>query len=103
MPVSPASGASGAPTALLLPHRLSVPDLLTAEYPSFLWKKVRRKDLPEDMAIIAARLLADANVEMEPARGMVEAATRMAFSWIIRRMIVATSRWLMRGAVISLR
>jgi predicted nucleic acid-binding protein len=69
----------GTPEALLLRrHRLLAPDLLVAECANILWKKVRRKDLDEDVAMVAARLLANASVEMEPMRGLLEPATRLA-------------------------
>jgi predicted nucleic acid-binding protein len=71
----------GTPEALLLRrHRLLAPDLLMAECANILWKKVRRKELREELAIIAARLLAGASVEIEAMRGLLEHAARLAIT-----------------------
>jgi len=59
-------------------HRLLAPDLLIAECANILWKKVRRKELSEDEALLAARLLARADIEFAPMRGLLEPATRLA-------------------------
>lgn len=61
-------------------HRLLAPDLLVAECANILWKKVRRKELSEDEALLAARLLARADVEFEPMRALLEPATRLAIA-----------------------
>jgi predicted nucleic acid-binding protein len=39
--------------------RLIAPDLLISECANILWKKVRRRELSKDEAILAARLLTD--------------------------------------------
>lgn len=59
-------------------HRLVAPDLLTAECANILWKKVRRGELSEEEALLAARLLARADIEFEPMRPLLEPATRLA-------------------------
>jgi predicted nucleic acid-binding protein len=59
-------------------HRLLAPDLLVIECGNILWKKVRRRELSEDEAVLAARLLARADIEFEPMRGLLESATRLA-------------------------
>jgi predicted nucleic acid-binding protein len=61
-------------------HRLLAPDLLVAECANILWKKVRRKELYEDEAVLAARLLARSDVEFEPMRALLEPATRLAIA-----------------------
>lgn len=59
-------------------HRLCAPDLLVAECANILWKKVRRGELVEAEALLAARLLERAEVELVPMRRTLEAATRLA-------------------------
>jgi len=49
-------------------HTLSAPDLLLPECANILWKKVRRDELSGDEAVVCARLLARADVELIPAR-----------------------------------
>jgi len=61
-------------------HRLLAPDLLVAECANILWKKVRRKELSKDEAMLAARLLARADIEFEPMRPLLEAATGLAIA-----------------------
>jgi len=61
-------------------HRLLAPDLLVAEVANVLWKKVRRKELAEEEALVAARLLARAEIELEPMRALLEPATRLAIA-----------------------
>lgn len=61
-------------------HRLSAPDLLVAECANILWKKVRRNELTGDEATFAARLLDRADIELVPARGLIEAATNLAIA-----------------------
>ncbi|MGD0103372.1 MAG: type II toxin-antitoxin system VapC family toxin [Rhodopila sp.] len=61
-------------------HRLLAPDLLMAECADVLWKKVRRKELTRDLAMIAPRLLAGANVEIEPMRGLLESTGRLSIT-----------------------
>lgn len=64
--------------ALLRQVRLTAPDLLTAECANILWKKVQRRELTKDEALLAARLLARAEIELLPTRSLLEAATRIA-------------------------
>jgi predicted nucleic acid-binding protein len=59
-------------------HRLYAPDLLVAECANILWKKVRRRELVEAEAMLAARLLERCDVELMPMRRMLEQATRLA-------------------------
>ena len=59
-------------------HRLCAPDLLVAECANILWKKVRRGELEEAEAMLAARLLERCDVELMPMRRMLEQATRLA-------------------------
>jgi predicted nucleic acid-binding protein len=61
-------------------HRLLAPDLLVAECANILWTKVRRRELSQDEAMLAARLLARADIEFEPMRPLLEAATRLAIA-----------------------
>lgn len=52
-------------------HRLCAPDLLVAECANILWKKVRRRELDEVEALLAARLLERCDVELMPMRRML--------------------------------
>jgi predicted nucleic acid-binding protein len=58
--------------------RLIAPDLLLAECANILWKKVRRDELSKDEALLAARLLQGADIELLPTRSLLEAATSIA-------------------------
>jgi predicted nucleic acid-binding protein len=58
--------------------RLIAPELLVAECANILWKKVRRKELSRHEAILAARLLQGADLELLPTRSLLEAATLIA-------------------------
>jgi predicted nucleic acid-binding protein len=58
--------------------RLIAPDLIVAECANILWKKVQRKELSKDEAIIAARLLQSAEVEFVSSRALMESATQLA-------------------------
>ena len=58
--------------------RLLAPDLLVPECSNILWKKVQRKELTKDEALLAARLLQSAEIELVGARTLMEAATRLA-------------------------
>jgi predicted nucleic acid-binding protein len=64
--------------ALRQKARLMAPDLIVAECANILWKKVQRKELSKDEALIAARLLQSAEIELVPARALMEPATRLA-------------------------
>ena len=72
---------SGTEQALLLRrHRLVAPDLLVPECANILWKKVRRGELSDAEAILAARLLQRAEIELEPTRGLLESAMKLAIA-----------------------
>lgn len=58
--------------------KLSSPDLLIVECANVLWKKVRRKELSQDAAIVAANLLQRTDVEIVPTRHLMENAMRLA-------------------------
>lgn len=58
--------------------KLIAPDLLAAECSNILWKKVRRGELAKDEALLAARLLQNADLELLPTRPLLESATRLA-------------------------
>jgi predicted nucleic acid-binding protein len=68
------------PQALVLRQkaRLIAPDLLVAECANILWKKVQKGELLKAEAIVAARLLQGAELELLPMRSLFEAATRMS-------------------------
>jgi len=61
-------------------HRLFAPELLVAECANILWKKTRRDELTSQEALLAARLLQRADIELSPMRGLLEAATRWAIA-----------------------
>ena len=71
---------SGTAEALALRDRgsLIAPDLLVPECANILWKKVQRGELSSNEALLAARLLQGADIELLPSRGLLEAATRIA-------------------------
>jgi predicted nucleic acid-binding protein len=58
--------------------RLIAPELLVAECANILWKKVQRDELTKETALLAARLLQGAEIELLPTRSSLEAATRLA-------------------------
>ena len=58
--------------------RLIAPDLLVPECANILWKKVQRKELTRDEALLAARLLQGAEIELLPTRSLLEQAARIA-------------------------
>ena len=58
--------------------KLLAPDLLMAECANIFWKKVQRKELSQDEALFAARLLASADVELLSTRPLCEPATCMS-------------------------
>lgn len=70
----------GTPEAInvLNKHALSSPDLLIAECANILWKKVKLAELSEEQAMLAARLLQRADVEILPTRHLMERALRLA-------------------------
>ena len=59
-------------------YRLSAPDLLVPECANILWKKVRRRELNDAEALLAARLLERADVDLVAMRRMLELATKLA-------------------------
>ena len=64
--------------SLLAKARLIAPEILIAEYANILWKKVRGKELSREEALLAARLLQGAALELLPIRSLLETATRIA-------------------------
>jgi predicted nucleic acid-binding protein len=74
---------NGTPEALKLRGRgrLMAPDLLVPECANILWKKVRRRELSRDEALLAAGLLQGAEIELLPTRSLLEAATRIAIEF----------------------
>jgi predicted nucleic acid-binding protein len=70
----------GTPEALGVRQRakLIAPELLVAECANILWKKVQRGELLKEEALLAARLLQGAEIELLPTRSSLEAATRLA-------------------------
>jgi len=71
-------GGTESALALRGQARLIAPDLLVPECANILWKKVQRKELSQDEALLAARLLQSAEIELVPTRTLMEAATRQA-------------------------
>ena len=64
---------------VLLQHaKLIAPDLLVPECANILWKKVRRKELTQDEARLAARLLQGTEIELLPTRSLLEQTARIA-------------------------
>jgi predicted nucleic acid-binding protein len=61
-------------------HRLFAPDLLVAECANILWKKTRRNELTLQEALLAARLLQRADIELLPMLALLEPATRLAIA-----------------------
>tara|TARA_R110002020_G_scaffold25485_10_gene82884 strand:- start:491 stop:931 length:441 start_codon:yes stop_codon:yes gene_type:complete len=70
----------GTPDAVRLRSRFRfvAPELLVAECANILWKKVQRRELMQDEAILASRLLERAGIELISMRGMLELATTLA-------------------------
>ena len=70
----------GTPEALVLRRsaKLIAPDLLIPECANVLWKKVQRNELSKAEALLAARLLQGAEIELAPMRSLFEAATRIS-------------------------
>jgi predicted nucleic acid-binding protein len=64
--------------ALRAQAKLIAPELLVAECANILWKKVCRKELAKNEALLAARLLQGADIELLPARSLLETATAIA-------------------------
>jgi len=71
----------GTKEALALRNQaLAAPDLLIAECANILWKKVRRRELSDQEAEFAARLLARADIDLVAMRPYLEAAVRIALA-----------------------
>jgi predicted nucleic acid-binding protein len=70
----------GTAEALVLRQKakLIAPELLIAECANILWKKVQRGELLKNEALLAARLLQGAEIELLPTRFLFEAATRIS-------------------------
>jgi len=70
----------GTAEALLLRQKakLIAPDLLVAECANIFWKKVQRGELLKAEALVAARLLQGAEIELLPTRSLFESATRIS-------------------------
>jgi predicted nucleic acid-binding protein len=70
----------GTPEALALRKKgkLIAPDLLVAECANVLWKKVQRRELLKEEALLTARLLQHAEIELLPMRSLLETATRIS-------------------------
>jgi len=64
--------------ALRKTAKLLAPDLLISECANILWKKVQRKELHKNEALLAARLLQGAEIELVPTRSLLEATTQLA-------------------------
>jgi len=75
--VVPEEGSEAA-TAIKARARLIAPELLLPECANILWKKVQRGELSRDEAVLAARLLLVANIELLSTRPLIEPATRIA-------------------------
>ena len=58
--------------------KLIAPELLVAECANILWKKVARDELSKEEALLAAKLLQGADVELLPMRSLFEVATSLA-------------------------
>lgn len=73
---------SGTAEALyLLEHAaLSAPDLLVAECANILWKKVKRGELTEEEAGLAAQLLQRADLDILPTRPLMSRALDLAIA-----------------------
>jgi predicted nucleic acid-binding protein len=63
---------------LLKSARLVAPDLLMPECANVLWKKAQRGELSTDEAVLAARVLQKADIEIYPTRQLLDEATRIA-------------------------
>ncbi|MGH6986632.1 MAG: type II toxin-antitoxin system VapC family toxin [Caulobacteraceae bacterium] len=72
---------AGSPQAVALrsAEQLLAPDLILAECVNALWKKVRRAEIDPETCHQAARLLAQAPVEIRPTRDLVTLAMEMTF------------------------
>ena len=69
---------TAAAVALRSKFRFAAPELFVAECANILWKKVQRRELSRDEALLAARLLERSGVELLPMRGLMEQAAALA-------------------------
>lgn len=67
-------------SALRSKARLIAPDLLVPECANILWKKVQRKEVSSDEAMLAARLLQGVDIELSPMRPLLDATTGLAIA-----------------------
>jgi predicted nucleic acid-binding protein len=58
--------------------KMIAPQSLVAECANILWKKVQREELLKEEALLAARLLQGAEIELLPMQSLLEAAVRMS-------------------------
>jgi predicted nucleic acid-binding protein len=63
---------------ILLDHGLVAPDLIYAECANVLWKKVRRGEMTQKEAEIAAQTLEQADLSIVPGRGHLAVAVSIA-------------------------
>lgn len=70
--------ADSARAEVLLDHSLVAPDLLFAECANILWKKIRRGELTEEEAAIAAKTLEQADLAVVSTRGYLARAVAIA-------------------------
>src|SRR5438045_7662365 len=80
MPIKWVVEEDGTALALALRQRakLIAPELLVAQCANILWKKVRRNELLKEEALLAARLLQRAEIELLPTRSLLEPATQIS-------------------------
>jgi predicted nucleic acid-binding protein len=71
-------GGTAEALRLLGQSRLIAPELLVAECANILRKKVRRDELSREEALLAARLLQSADLELTSTRSLMEPATQIA-------------------------
>jgi predicted nucleic acid-binding protein len=64
--------------ALIQRARIVAPDLILAECANILWKKVQRREIDAQEALVAARILEQADIEFVSLRSLTESATRIA-------------------------
>lgn len=76
-----AEDGSDAAASLRWATGLLAPDLIVAEVANALWKIARRGELIQDQAMLAARLLERADIELRPMRALLGRATELALSF----------------------
>jgi len=75
-----AEDGSDAAASLRWATALFAPDLIVAEFATALWKLARRGELSQDEAMLAARLLERADIELRPMRALLGRASQLALS-----------------------